>query len=385
MRPTTALFLAALSCLLWPALVQAQTADIRWRSDYNASRKEAERRGLPLVIEFVTDNCFWCRRLEQETFAEPAVARLMNERFVALKVDAGKDAQLVQLLNIRAFPTIVLAGPDGKILGTVEGFQDAPKFHDNLQRTLAAVTNPEWMVRDYQMASRAVQEQDYGKAVALLKAILDDGKSRPVQLNAAVLLKQVEQQAYTELAQAKTMLDKGKTYEASALLTKLVKDYAGTQAAPEAAGMLTSLSRTPEMKGQARVLRARELLAQAKEDFRTEQWLCCLDRCELLSNGYGDMPEGAEAAQMAATIRSNADWMQKACDSMTVRLGEMYLNLAESWLQRGQQQQAMICLERVVRAFPGTRQADAAQFRLAQLRGLPTQRAGFHDAIAPKN
>ena len=70
---------------------------------------------------------------------------------------------------------------------------------------------------------------------------------------------------------------------------------------------------------------------------------------------------------------------------MTVRLGEMYLNLAESWLQRGQQQQAMICLERVVRAFPGTRQADAAQFRLAQLRGLPTQRAGFHDSIAPKN
>jgi len=80
MRRTTALLLAALSCLLWPALVQAQTADIHWRSDYNASRKEAERRGLPLVIEFVTDNCFWCRRLEQETFAEPAVARLMNER-----------------------------------------------------------------------------------------------------------------------------------------------------------------------------------------------------------------------------------------------------------------------------------------------------------------
>ena len=87
---------------------------------------------------------------------------------------------------------------------------------------------------------------------------------------------------------------------------------------------------------------------------------------------------------MAATIRSNAEWMQKACDSMAVRLGDMYMNLAESWLLKGQPQQAMLCLERVVRAFPGTRQAEAAQFRLAQLQGLPTQRAGFHDPVAPK-
>ena len=73
---------------------------------------------------------------------------------------------------------------------------------------------------------------------------------------------------------------------------------------------------------------------------------------------------------MAAAIRNNAEWMQHACDAMAVRLGEMYMNLAESWVQKGQQQQAMLCLERVVRTFPGTRQAEAAQFRLAQLKGL---------------
>jgi len=104
-----------------------------------------------------------------------------------------------------------------------------------------------------------------------------------------------------------------------------------------------------------------------------------------LAGSYGDTPEASEAAQMAAAIRNNAEWMQHACDAMAVRLGEMYMNLAESWVQKGQQQQAMLCLERVVRTFPGTRQAEAAQFRLAQLKGLPTQRAGFHDPLAPKN
>ena len=56
------------------------------------------------------------------------------------------------MLRIHSYPTVVLAAPDGKILGTIEGFQDAPRFYENLQRALAAVTNPEWMLRDYQAA-----------------------------------------------------------------------------------------------------------------------------------------------------------------------------------------------------------------------------------------
>ena len=188
-------------------------------------------------------------RLQRETFGDPAVAKVMNEKFVPLKVNAMQQPKMIQELRVRAFPTIILAAPDGKILMTVEGYQDAVVFHDNLQRVLAAVSNPDWMQRDFQIAAKAVNERDFAKGVALLKTILEDGKSRPVQVNAGNLLKQVEQQAATELAQAKQMLDLGRTTEASTMLAKLVKDYAGTQAAPEAAGMLTSMAKTPEMRG----------------------------------------------------------------------------------------------------------------------------------------
>jgi thioredoxin-like negative regulator of GroEL len=384
MRPTLAMLLAAASSLFAPALVGAQAPDIQFRQDYNEARKEAEKKGLPLVIYFTTDYCPWCVRLQAETFGDANVAKVMNEKFVPLKIHAHKEPELVKLLPIKAFPSVILAASDGKILGTVEGYQDAVRFHDNLLRALAAVSNPEWMQRDYQMATKAIANRDYPKGLALLKAILEDGKTRPVQVNAAKLLEQVEQQAAGELAQAKQMLDRGHANEASALLTKLVKDYPGTQTAPEAIGMLTSLTKTPEMRHQQRGARARELLAMAKEDFRTEQWLCCLDRCQLLTGSYGDLPEAAEALQLASAIRSNPEWMQIACDSMSSRLGDMYLGLAETWLQKGQPQQAMLCLERVIRTFPGTRQAEAAQYRMAQLQGLPTQQTGFQNPARPK-
>lgn len=370
MRLSQVSLLAGVVLLAGVGRLAAQAPEIQFRTDYNDARKEADKKGLPLVIYFTTDNCFWCNRLVGEVFADGTVAKTMNDKFVPLKIHAAKEPQLVQMLSIRAYPTVILAGPDGKILGTIEGYQDANKFFDNLQRTLASVSNPEWMLRDYQIAAKAYQDRDFGRAVALLKSIVEDGKNRPVQVNAATLLKNVEQQAATDLAQAKSMMDKGQSTEASALLMRLVKDYPGTQAAPEAAGMLTSLTKTPEVKSVQRTARARELLAQAKEDYRSEQWLCCLDRCDLLASSYGDLPEASEALGMASAIRGNPEWMQKACDSMTVRLGEMQLSLAETWLQKGQPQQAMLCLERLIRNFPGTRQAEAARYRLDQLQGL---------------
>jgi hypothetical protein len=51
----------------------------------------------------------------------------------------------------------------------------------------------------------------------------------------------------------------------------------------------------------------------------------------------------------------------------------MYLALADTWVQKGQPKQAMIALERVIRTFPGSRQAEIARERLDRLTGQPTR------------
>jgi tetratricopeptide (TPR) repeat protein len=369
----TCLTVAVLAALASVAGAQ----EIRWRYDYNAARKEAVDKGLPLILDFGTQNCFWCRKLDESTFSDPTVAAVMNKQYIPLKIDADREPSLVQALRITAYPTVVLAGPDGKILGSVEGFQEAPRFHENLLRALAAVSNPEWMLRDYQAATKAIGAADYARAVALLKSIVEDARGRPVQRKAGQLLKDLEQQAASRLARARQLSDRGQTAEAMDTLTDTVRVFAGTQAATEAGEMLTSLANNSELRAQQRARRARELLAQARQDYRTQQFLCCLDRCEILGAGYGDLPEGAEAMQLADEIKSNPDWMQRACDSLTDRLSGLYLSLAETWIRKGQPQQAQTCLERVIQAFPGSRQAEAAQIRLGQLLGQPTQQADY--------
>jgi thioredoxin-like negative regulator of GroEL len=364
-------------CFLGLCPLAATGQEIDWRRDYNEARREAQDKNRPLVLDIGTENCFWCKKLDATTFRESAIVALVNERFVPLKVDAHKSPALAEALRIQSYPTLVLAGPDGKILGTLEGYHDAPRLQEHLQRVLAALSNPEWMTRDYQEAARAIAASDYARAIALLKSITEDGKDRPVQLKAAQLLKDLEQQAAGRLARARQLDDKGQANEAINALTELVRLFAGTQAAAEGGQLLTALAAKPEVKGQVRVRRARELLAQAREDYRSQQYLCCLDRCEVLGASYADLPEGAEALQLAAEIKNNPEWMQQACESLTARLGGLYLALAETYTKKGQPQQATVYLEKVIQTFPGTRQAETAQVRLSAIQGRPTWQAEY--------
>jgi len=364
---------AALLVLSATGSLHAQ--EVKWRGEYNAARKEAEEKSKPLLIDFGTEHCFWCKRLDMTTFHDPTVASLLNEKFVPLKVDAEKELQLSQTLHITSYPTIVLAAPDGKILGSIVGFKEPAEFSDILQRALGSLTTPDWMTRDYQEAAKAVSTSDFARAIALSKGILEDGKDRPVQTKARQVLRDIETQASGRLARAKQLNDKGQTAEAMDALTELVKVYAGSQAATEAGQMFTALASKPDVRGQTRGRRARELLTQAKEDYKSQQYLCCLDRCELLAASFGDMPEGNEAAQLSTEIKNNPEWMKVACDNLADRLGLLYLSLAETWLKKGQPQQAVVYLEKVTQTFPGTRQAEAAQIRLSYIKGQTNYQA----------
>ncbi|MCS6852963.1 MAG: thioredoxin family protein [Gemmataceae bacterium] len=362
-----------------PAPSGLETSLIRWRHDYNAARAEAQEKAKPLALDFGTADCLHCKRLEASTFRDPSIVQLLNEHFIPLRIDADKDAQLVQFLRVQKFPTIILAAPDGRILGTFEGYLEAARLSEYLQRALVSVTNPEWMLRDYQAASKAIAHSDYARAIALLRSVTEDGMERPIQLKARQLLQDLEQQAAGRLARAKQLEDKGQSAEAMETLTDLMRVFAGTQAAAEAGQLLNTIAAKPEIKQQQRTRRARELLAQAKEDYRTQQFLCCLDRCEVLASSYGDLPEGLEGMQLASEIKNNPEWMRKACNDLSDRLCTLYLAQAETWLKKGQPQQAVACLERVIQGFPGTSQAEAAQVRLAQIQGQPTRQATFNN------
>jgi thioredoxin-like negative regulator of GroEL len=362
-----AVFVSVASC-------PAQDAQVKWRVDYNAARKEAQEKSMPLMLDFGASWCVPCKRFLETTCRDPKIVAMLNGQFIPVKIDAEKDTGLTQALQITSFPTIVVATASGRILETVMGFKEAEEFHEILQRNLASTTNPAWMVRDYNQAVQWIAKGEYAPAIGALRQILAQDKGRPIQSDAQKLLDQMEKKVREQLARVRQFKEEGRKAEAVRLLTEVMREYPGLAATREAGTMITQMAQDPVVRDEQRARRARELLQQAREFHRKQDLTPCIDRCLVLIRKYSDLAEGQEASQLYAEIKSNPEWVQKACDTFGDRLAEMWLVLAESQLKHGQPQQARHWLERVIRAFPGTHHAESAQIRLDQLQGAITRR-----------
>jgi uncharacterized protein YyaL (SSP411 family) len=347
----------------------AHAEGVRWRQDYAAALKEAAQKGAPLLVNVGTADCYWCKQLDARTFVDEEIIRLLADRVVPLKLDASSSANayLVNALRVQSYPTLVFASPDGAILGYREGFLDAAGMKEQLNRAIVAVAVPDWMRRDFDEAGKRIAAGDHAKAISLLKGVVEDGKSRPLQVRARKLLEEFEKQATERAGKARELAEQGKTTEATQALEQLEKVYPGTLAARQGKELLGQLT----SRASDRPRRAAELLRQAREDYKDRHYLCALDRCEELAERFADLPEAAEAEKLAAEIKDNPEWSKKAADQLADRLCLLYLSLAESLLQKGEPQQAVHYLERVRKMFPGTRHAEQAQSRLARLRGAP--------------
>jgi thioredoxin-like negative regulator of GroEL len=359
-------FLCCACCTL-PASAPAQ--EVEWRSDYTKARQEAIEKNRPLVIDVGTENCYYCKQLDLRTFKDPAVVSLLNERCIPLKLNAEQHARLVELLRVQNYPTLVFASPEGKILGYQEGFIEAAPLQERLKQLFTTAPNDGSTNRDLQEAVRAVAAGEYARAIALLNTVIENSKDTPVRNQAKQLLQDLEQQAAGRCAEARQLVENGKVTQAVETVTELVRVYPGTKAAREGGQLLVTLASRVVPHENARGRLARGLLDQAREDYRRQQFLSCLENCENLIANYSDLPEGAEANKLAVEIKANPEWIKQACDQMGERLGALYLSLAETWLKKGQPQQAIFYLERVVQTFPNTRNADIAQVRLAQIQG----------------
>lgn len=90
-----------------------------WGSDALQKAKEENK---PLIISIGYAACHWCHVMEAETFMDTAVARFMNENFVAIKIDREERPDIDQIYLDAAqlmsgnsgWPLNAFALPDGK-------------------------------------------------------------------------------------------------------------------------------------------------------------------------------------------------------------------------------------------------------------------------------
>ncbi|MFZ0890484.1 MAG: thioredoxin domain-containing protein [Candidatus Binataceae bacterium] len=105
-----------------PYLRQHAHNPVDWYPWGEEALKRAKAENKPILLSIGYSACHWCHVMERESFENDAIARLMNENFVPIKVDREERPDLdqiymdaVQLIAGRGgWPLTVFLTPEGK-------------------------------------------------------------------------------------------------------------------------------------------------------------------------------------------------------------------------------------------------------------------------------
>ncbi len=127
---------------------------INWMT-WDEAIKANEKTGKKIFIDFYTDWCGWCKRMDASTFSDAEVAKYINENFYPVKFDAeqkedivfqgttfkfqkggrrGAHGLAVELLNGRlGYPSYVYLTPNYERILISPGYKPVPDMKKELK------------------------------------------------------------------------------------------------------------------------------------------------------------------------------------------------------------------------------------------------------------
>lgn len=109
---------------------------VKWTAPERAVAT-ARASGKPILYDFTAEWCAPCKMLDRDGWADARIASLVNDSFVPARIvdrtrEDGKNAPWIDALQqryrVNAFPTLVVAAPDGREIAIAQGFNGKEKL-----------------------------------------------------------------------------------------------------------------------------------------------------------------------------------------------------------------------------------------------------------------
>ncbi len=90
--------------------------EIAWREWSPEAFEAARHDDKPIVLDISAVWCHWCHVMDETSYSDPDVISLINDRFVALRVDNDQRPDVNARYNMGGWPTTAFLTPEGEVL-----------------------------------------------------------------------------------------------------------------------------------------------------------------------------------------------------------------------------------------------------------------------------
>lgn len=90
--------------------------------------ERAKRERRPIYVNVAAGWCHWCHVMDEQTLGDPEVRALLDERFVAIRVDADARPDLADRYQPWGWPANALLTPDARAVAELRGYQPKGDF-----------------------------------------------------------------------------------------------------------------------------------------------------------------------------------------------------------------------------------------------------------------
>lgn len=108
--------------------------DLWYQGDLSAATEQAAEENTLVFVEFYTDWCSWCRRLDSETLTNREVREELS-KLVAIRLNAEKEGKsAAERFGVESYPTMIFLDPTGDEVERITGYLPPNKFIEEVRR-----------------------------------------------------------------------------------------------------------------------------------------------------------------------------------------------------------------------------------------------------------
>jgi len=107
---------------------------VNFYHDYDEAISLSKKQSKLLFIDFETTWCGPCKTMDSYVYnSDPVVDVFQN--ILAVKVDGDENRDLVKKYDVKAYPTMIIISPRGKVIGRKTGYQSIKKIVEFVKNT----------------------------------------------------------------------------------------------------------------------------------------------------------------------------------------------------------------------------------------------------------